>query len=249
MTQRYSNPPLVEALCEFQFDPSNAWNITLIGSIYDQLKESFPRREQLQVAFSGTVAPQTSVQIGAISIGPMPLVRFLDNERKVLVQIGQNLLTVNHLQPYTAWEDFFPLINKSFDAYYQATHPTALQHLAVRYINRINIPRSKVDFGTYFTFRPLIPPDLPQEMNSLFMNVGLPCGNVQDTLRIQLGTLNPETPDTLSLIFEIGYAFAQPQEIALQDVLDRVNEAHTQVEIAFESCLTERITAHIWKGD
>ena len=48
MTKRYTNPPLVEALCEFQFDPSTAWDLTLIGLIYDQLKDIFPEESNFR---------------------------------------------------------------------------------------------------------------------------------------------------------------------------------------------------------
>lgn len=239
MTKRYTNPPLVEALCEFQFDPSTAWDLTLIGLIYDQLKDIFPRREQLQVSLSATVSPEINIQIG--TIGTVPLVRFLDNDRKALVQVGQNLLTVNHLQPYTTWENFFPLIEKGFKAYYQTAQPKALQHIGIRYINRINIPRPQIDLANYFRFRPHIPQDLPQEIDSLFMSIGIPLGDTRDILRMQIGTLNPETPDTISLILEIGYVFAKPGEIALHEVLDKVNVAHKHVENAFESCLTDEL--------
>jgi uncharacterized protein (TIGR04255 family) len=36
MTKRYNNPPIIEALCEFQFDTDVSWDLTLIGLIYDK---------------------------------------------------------------------------------------------------------------------------------------------------------------------------------------------------------------------
>lgn len=239
MTKRYTKPPLVEALCEFQFDPGIAWDLTLIDLIYEQLKDIFPEREQLQVPLNARLSPETNVQIG--TIGTVPLVRFLDNDRKALVQVGQNLLTVNHLQPYTTWENFFPFIEKGFKVYYQTAQPKALKHIGIRYINRITIPSAQIDLANYFRFRPLIPQDLPQEIDSLFMNVGIPHEDSKDILRIQVGTLNPETLDTISLILEIGYVFAKPGEIAFQDVPDRMKAAHNHIEHAFESCLTDEL--------
>lgn len=96
MAKRYKNPPIIEALCEFQFETDAPWDLTSIGLIYDKLKELFPKKQQLQLNFAIAATSETSGQTGNLPM--IPLVRFLDNEEKKLVQLGQNLLTVNHLK-------------------------------------------------------------------------------------------------------------------------------------------------------
>ncbi len=63
MTKRYNNPPLVEALCEFQFDADVPWDLTLIGLIYDKLQGLFPKKQQLPLNFAVAVTSQTNEQI------------------------------------------------------------------------------------------------------------------------------------------------------------------------------------------
>ena len=239
MTKRYNNPPIVEVLCEFQFVADAGWDLTLLGQIYDKLEDFFPKKLQLPLNFAVTINSQTNGQTGTAPM--IPLVRFLDNDEKKLVQIGQDFLTVNHVKPYDSWKEFLPFIEKAFEAYCEIAKPKVLQHLAIRYINRIEVLGSNPNLEELFRIRPYIPPDLAQGIESFLLGVNLSYEDVKDTLRIQLGTVNPDVPDILVLLLEIGYFFAKPGEIALGDVLRRVDKAQKYIEDAFESCLTDEL--------
>jgi uncharacterized protein (TIGR04255 family) len=41
-------PPLVEAVCEFRFAPTDQWDLTVPGRLYDRIRHEFPLREQAQ---------------------------------------------------------------------------------------------------------------------------------------------------------------------------------------------------------
>ena len=145
------------------------------------------------------------------------------------------------MKPYDSWKEFLPFIEKAFEAYCEIAKPKVLQHLAIRYINRIEVLGSNPNLEELFRIRPYIPPDLAQGIESFLLGVKLSYEDVKDTLRIQLGTVNPDVPDILVLLLEIGYFFAKPGEIALGDVLRRVDKAQKYIEDAFESCLTDEL--------
>jgi len=46
MGKKYKNPPIVEALCEFQFVPGQPWDITIAGMLYERIKDEFPIKQQ-----------------------------------------------------------------------------------------------------------------------------------------------------------------------------------------------------------
>src|SRR5947209_10384383 len=91
----------------------------------------------------------------------IPLVRFLDVDGKALVQIGQNLLTVNHLKPYPSWKEFLPLIEFGFRTYCGVTDAKRLRHIGIRYINRFEIQGQNINLDRYLKFRPYVTSDLP----------------------------------------------------------------------------------------
>jgi uncharacterized protein (TIGR04255 family) len=238
MTKRYKNSPIIEAICEFHFSSNMSWDLTFIGLIYEKLKDSFPKKQQLQVNIALATTSDTNEQTGIMPM--IPLVRFSDSNEKMLVQLGQSLLTINHLKPYDSWEEFLPSIEKGFKAYCEIANPKGLHHINIRYINRVEIPKSN-KLEDAFQIRPLIPPGLPSNIESFLVGVNLPYEDEKDTLRLQLGTINPEAPDMLTLLLEIAYIFAKPEEIALDDVLKKVDVAHKQIEDAFERCLTDEL--------
>ena len=51
----YKDPPIIEALCEFRFVPSQPWDWTIPGLFYREVEAEFPVRRQfnpLQVEVS-----------------------------------------------------------------------------------------------------------------------------------------------------------------------------------------------------
>ncbi len=238
MSKRYKNPPIIEAICEFYFSSAIPWDLTFIGLIYEKLKESFPKKQQLQVNIAVAAASDTKEHVGTIPM--IPLVRFSDSNEKTLVQLGQNLLTVNRLKPYNSWEEFLSSVEKGFKAYCEIANPNELNHINLRYINRIEIPKAN-RLEDFFQIRLLLPLGLPSNIEAFLVGVNLPYENEKDTLRLQLGTINPEAPDMLTLLLEITYVFAKPEEIALDEVLKRVDAAHKHIEDAFELCLTDEL--------
>ncbi|MDX8393269.1 MAG: TIGR04255 family protein [Mariprofundales bacterium] len=51
---KYINPTIVEALCEFRFTLSEAWDSTLYGALWNVVKDEYPNKEerkQMSMAF------------------------------------------------------------------------------------------------------------------------------------------------------------------------------------------------------
>ncbi|MBV8265707.1 MAG: TIGR04255 family protein, partial [Planctomycetaceae bacterium] len=48
--RRYKNPPIEEAVCDFQFAPGTDWDPTMPGLLYEKLRDTYnekPRQQQL----------------------------------------------------------------------------------------------------------------------------------------------------------------------------------------------------------
>jgi len=241
MSKRYKVPPIVEALCEFQFantDLDVPWDITLIGLVYDKLKGIFPKKQQLPLNLAIVASSEINEQNEEIPL--LPLIRLSSSDDTKLVQLGQNLLTVNHLKPYSSWEEFLPIIENALKEYIDVAKPKKFRRLALKYNNRIEVPKIDINLEKLFQFRPLIPQNLSENIEAFLIGANLP-QNEEDVLRMQLGTINSGNPDTLAFLLEITYVFSRPREIPLADALQRLDTAHKHVEEAFEACLTNEL--------
>jgi uncharacterized protein (TIGR04255 family) len=113
MRKKYKNSPLIEALCEFYFPPETSQDFeSIISLLNEKIQTSFPKKFRLQLQASQINIDNSGTPVVTEQL--LPLVRFQSSSEQVLIQLGQNLLTVNHLKPYTSWEEFLPSVEMGF---------------------------------------------------------------------------------------------------------------------------------------
>lgn len=238
MGRRYRNPPVVEALCEFRFDPDQPWDLAIPGLVYEKIRDGFPKRRLARVVELNVTATPDGVGQQVMTTDRM---QFLREDEKALVQVGRDLLAVNHLRPYPTWREFLPLIKQGLSAYLDAAHPKGLQRVGLRYINRIEIPGQSVDLEEYFQFRPFVGRDLPSNYSSFIVGIQIPYDDGRDSLRLQLANAAIEAPDVLAVMLDLDYFLAEPGQVTLDNVFGWIDTAHSHVEEVFEACLTDRL--------
>lgn len=239
MGRKYKNPPLVEALCEFHFEQSSPWDLVIPGLIYEKVRTSFPKRKQLRVhsleALSGANILRQNIKV-------TDRMQFLREDEKAFIQIGVNLLAVNHLKPYPSWEGFLPLIKEGFQAYCEIAKPKNIQHIGLRYINHIAIPEEKIDLKDYFGFRPELDNEMFQNFGLFNMCVHIPYKQEQEFLKIEMASKIAPRVDMLEFVLDLNYFLIKTEHVTLEteQVFEWLNTAHNQIEKAFESCITQK---------
>ncbi|HID61454.1 MAG TPA: TIGR04255 family protein [Anaerolineae bacterium] len=238
MGRKYKNPPIVEALCEFQFESNSPWDLVMPGLIYEKVQDTFPRRRQ---------AKQLTVDISASPEGIEQQVRttdrmqFLREDEKVLIQVGPHFMAVNHLKPYPSWQEFLPLIKRGLRAYCDVASPRSIHRVGLRYINRIEVADQRIELEDYFEFRPFVGPNLPQDFGPFIVGIQVPYEGSRDILKLELTNASSEMPDTVAMILDFDYFLVKPGEVALNNVFEWLDIAHNRIEEAFEACITERL--------
>lgn len=240
MGRRYKTPPIVEALCEFQFEPSASWDLTIPGLLYEKVRDKFPKRRQAKAfAFEvSVVASPEGVEQQFLTTDRM---QFLREDEKVLILVGRDLLAVNHLKPYPTWQEFLPLIREGLSAYCEVASPKGIQRIGLRYINRIEIPSQCIELEDYLEFRPFIGPNLPQDFGPFIVGIQVPYENSRDILRLQLANAAVQPPNIVAVMLDLDYFLAQPGQVLLENVFGWVEVAHSHIEEAFEACITDRL--------
>jgi len=245
MVRKYSNPPLEEVLCEFRFRPSDQWDLAIPGLIYQELgRDKYPQREQVRLPASATIsAGPTSVRQETRLVDR---VRFLSEDRKTIVQIGSDLLSVHRLKPYESWEHFKQFVEEGFDAYLKPTGPRELVGLRLRYIDQLEIPVEVHRLREYLSFGPFTGEELSacEQFSSFIVGIQSPHENDRDRLRMELITVEPGE-DAVRLGLDTQYILYHPDEVGLDKskILNWLNQAHKHVNRAFEACLTDKLRA------
>lgn len=236
MSKKYKNPPIVEAICEFQFEDSS-WDLATPGLVYEKVRNTFPiRRQAERVTVNISASPeQFGPQFGTVS-----LMQFIRKDEKALLQIGSHLLSVSVLKPYPSWPRFLPLIKRGFNAYRDVVVPKGIHRIGLRYINHIEVPDQGVKLEDFFEFRPYVGPNLPQDFGTFALGVQMPYEKGRDILHVQLASLprSDASIDKATVLLSLDYFLLKPAEVSLEEAFTWVDIAHSHIEEAFEACLT-----------
>jgi uncharacterized protein (TIGR04255 family) len=238
MGKRYRNPPIVEALCEFQFVPSQPWDLTIPGLIYQKVKEKFPDRQQ-QIGIGVQFRPTEKGLEHKVEPAP-PRIQFHRKDKTALIQIAPDLLVINQLKPYPTWAKFKPIVLEALQIYEEVANPKGFKRIGLRYINKINIKAESVELSEYVDFYPYISKELPQLHTSFISRVEIPYLNSRDRMLITVGSALPESPDTLLIILDIDYIMANPEAIRMEAAEEWIEQAHSAIERVFECCIKDK---------
>lgn len=242
MSVIYSNPPLIEAVCEFRFMPGpQPWGWITPGLMYDRVKNDFPIVQD-QPALQMQMALPTEQPTATQLTGGISRVQFLRADGTAVVQVGPNALVVNHLRPYRNWDQFRTLIINQFDIYMEITEPLALAQVQLRYINKLELPQpdagEALDVNKYCTVLPGIPDALNGWVNGFLQRIEIAVPGSNSLLVVQSGSVEAEQANHLGVLVDLEYTVNTGQAIALQAAPEYIEEAHAEIERAFNHCFT-----------
>jgi uncharacterized protein (TIGR04255 family) len=234
MGRKYKSSPIVEVICEFQFEPNPEWDLAVLGRVYERLKESFPVRKQ--------VAQVNAVLEGMNSVPFVtnPLMQFLKDDTSALIQVGQGLLVVNHLGPYTSWEEFQLQVREGLQAYLAVTNSDRFRQVVLHYINRIEF-EDNVRLKDYLNFRPFLGEAFSQDVPAFVVGVQLPSDGSDATTNLRLETLDAGDRDAFVVMLDISYTLSHLGEIELLTVFERLKGAQNKIGKVFEACITDKL--------
>jgi uncharacterized protein (TIGR04255 family) len=245
VSKKYKKPPIVEAVCEFQFEEDSSWDLAIPGLVYEKVRSTFPIRRQSQRV---TVNISTGPEEFGPQFGTVTLMQFVRKDERALLQVGSHLLSVNVLKPYPSWPRFQPLIRRGFNAYCDVVAPKSIRRIGLRYINHIEVPDQGIKLEDYFEFRPYVGPNLPQDFGTFALSIQVPYEKSRDILNLQLASLprSDASINKATVLLSLDYFLLKPGEVTLEEAFKWVNMAHSHIEDAFEACITEKLR-HLFK--
>jgi uncharacterized protein (TIGR04255 family) len=242
---RYAQPPIVEAVCEFRFEPGD-WDNAIPGLIWEQVQKQFPKRRNAARFDLQSVAGPGGLQH---RLKQESLIQYLQDDERRFMQVGQDVLTVNHLAPYTSWEEFRPLILEGLEAYRAQAKPKAITRIGLRYINRFELPGDRVELEDILEFRPHIGEKLPKDHASFTVGAEFLFEQNRDVLRLQVASAAPVEQPRLALILDLDYFTLLPDSAISSDIVNWLEVAHGHIEDAFEGSITDTLRRTFAKVD
>lgn len=160
---RYSDPPLLEAVLEFQFFSGEVWDSVFHGRLLDRLPE-YPGTETIRSA--ALVIDETQVGVRQAPESK----RFWRADRGIAITVGPELLGISSLPPQLSeghsWELLRTTALKVLEVYRMVVRPGAIRQVGLRYINGIAVDPTTFRLGDLVTDTSgVVPQALLEERN------------------------------------------------------------------------------------
>ncbi|MHC5825617.1 MAG: TIGR04255 family protein, partial [Nostoc sp.] len=120
------------------------------------------------------------------------------------------------------------------------TNPKTILRLAVRYINRLDIPLPIGDLKEYLRTFPEVSANLPQGLSGYFMQLQIPQDNLGAMLVLNETIVSPPAPDVVSVLLDIDIFKERDIPNYEVEIWDFVEQLHNLADEVFEACITER---------
>ncbi|MBC8232132.1 TIGR04255 family protein [bacterium] len=200
----FPNAPITEAILDIKVKLPDGVGLNIFDEFQENIKDRFGDRKtkhsfQAELRFSPGKDESTPIVPKEKIEGYI----FHSKNGNKIVQARLDGFTFNKLQPYEDWNKFHSEARELWELYKKITKPISVDRIALRYINRIEIPLPFDDFSEYILTNPQIAPGLPQALSHFFMRIEIP-NNEIGAIAIITQTMQKQTEtQILPLIFDI----------------------------------------------
>ena len=243
--QMYRNPPIEEAICEFQFKPSQDWNLTVPGKFHMNLATEYPGKPQtrrvvnISLRAHSDQAPNLGYDEGSARV-QMPT-----EDKKRMVSIGRDVLSIHMLRPYhdttrgseIGWLEFRSRIKNALEAYWKVVHPKGVSKVGMRYINKIVVPEKTARIESYIKCVVPVVTGLPDYPSNFVSRAEYP---FDDGVRLVVsqGTTGSPT-DNVGFLLDLDVVWEAPEPVSLPDALEKAEMLRDRERQAFETVITD----------
>jgi uncharacterized protein (TIGR04255 family) len=238
--KRYKSAPIVEAVIELRVAPDGV-DRSALESLVELLKTDFPKRTRMQRVQMG-IAAQEGHAVGHSLSQAVIGSRLAKADDSRILQIRQDGLAYSHMAPYTEWDTFRTEALPLWRQYRTARRDAKPTRCALRYINRVDIPGSKIEPQDYFGLYPNVPKSLPQQdVIGMDLTLQMPQADLDCVANItQAMVTEPVKPGHISFILDIDVFRLGIESWSDDDVWGFLEKLRARKNEIFEACITDR---------
>src|SRR5437773_5728918 len=236
----YPNPTVTEALCEIHFalGPGTSWKPTLPGDLFKSIQTEFPEMEPVvEVGVQVEFGPQG---IGQKFLPPAQRARYRHASRPLLLQLSENVFTVNVLPKYPGWDVMRHDVVSAWTTAKRVLHSTAVTRIGLRYINIIPRESPNERAGDWLKPTRYIPAAILESNSGFLLRLEAHMGN-ENRVIVTLGDAPPEAGSIGSIVFDIDRIVERGMDTSLEVLEQQMNRLHDDVWEMLSAAKNERL--------
>ncbi len=172
--ERFARAPIVEAALVVNATMKNQVDQEKLASFQERLESRYPGK-QVRMSWSGQwqFRPDTPPVAKTATEGAVGYL-FTSPDGKQIVQARKDGFAFSRLQPYQDWKTFRREAADLWTRYVAHIQPHKIERIALRYINRIELPLPLHDLKDYVLTGPELAPGIPQKLSTFFFRAIVP---------------------------------------------------------------------------
>lgn len=235
---KYKSAPVREAIFDLRIDNLGNSSIEDLREIHQLISDKYPDEKE-QTKFFGKFKFDKGKQIKSESDSQFLGFLFSKKNNKSRVQFRLDGFTFNLLKPYSEWDQFSAEALRLWNIYNRKLKPQSVTRIALRYINKIEIPLPVDPFQEYIVNMPPIPNNLPKLYNNFFMRIEVPYDK-SGTNVIVTETIEKPKNEILPFILDIDTYKIGKIGKSINNLKIEFEKLRSIKNNTFENCITDK---------
>jgi uncharacterized protein (TIGR04255 family) len=237
--------PIAEAILDIRAVLPAATRLRQLDAMHLEIREDYPnRRTRKRIKQTFDVRGEGEVRLTKHAPTEDGFL-FQSRDGKRIVQARLDGFTFNQLKPYSTWDTFRDEAKQHWHRYIDIAHPESVQCIALRYINRMELPLPIGDFKEYVLTAPEIGRGIPSAVSNMFLRLSVPYPD--GALAIITETLEPpekrSSGEILPFILDIDVIRNEPSTPPFADIWEKFEELRRRKNDIFFNTITRKAEA------
>ncbi len=230
----YSAPPIIEAVAQLVFQDA------LSDSIFRKLAKKLKRNYVNEVA-NESVTVKVDFQNRRSDFDGQPHIKISSSDEADILIVQPNSLTWSRLAPYEGWESFSHRIFTEVKAAHGVTGHRKLSRIGLRYINRLDVPRTGkiTHYEEYLAINIGLPDEL-SVINNYAWRFERDFLEQKLLVIVQSAIVEPEIPDTSAFVLDIDVVATLDLPNKIEDIFSKFEEMRVLKNKIFELSIKDK---------
>lgn len=231
--EKLKNPPITEALIDIRANLPSGIDLPVLATFHTEIKDRFPEKKERIIFEGGFQINAEGMTESLPSSQRITGYFFQSSDGGKIVQARLDGFTFNKLKPYEDWKMFQNEAKELWKYYLEVAKPTNITRIALRYINRIEIPLPCKDFKDYILTLPDVAPGVPQGLDHFLMRLSIPDPKTSSAAIITETTGQiDESGKSIPFIFDVDVfrqTILEPTSGEIWEVMDTLHELKNSI--------------------
>lgn len=168
-----NNAPITEALLDIRVELPPTVGLEELAHFHELVKATYPKRKTRRTVGGTVELPEDGAPSHSLAVQDRGYLFWSEDNRQVM-QARLDGFTFSRLKPYESWDNLRDESKKLWNIFCEGVKPITVTRIAVRYIDRIEIPLPFSDFREWLLTMPQLAPTLPAALSGFLMRLVMP---------------------------------------------------------------------------